>query len=591
MLNVLYDQTDGAATTGTRSQNFEAASSSFDLQAADDFVVPAGHTWTIQQVNVQGLYFNGPGSASSVNVTFYSDSANLPGVAVSGGTYANVPVTDNGGNFTITLPSRCVLSAGTYWVSVRANMNYNTGGQWAWRDRTVLSNSGAVWQNPGGGLASVCAPSWGRKTDCVAGAAPDNIFQLLGTMTPAAILYDQLNNASASASVSQDFETANDAFDAFLADDFVVPAGQTWTINQVVVQGLYFNGAGPAVNFNVFFHTNTGTLPLDPAVATRTANPYVNAAGIFTITLTSNVVLTPGTYWVSVQARMDFPVGGEWGWSDRTVLSNSPAAFKNPGLGFGCALPVWAVKTSCIPTAGGPDQVFQILGTIGGASTPTPSPTASASPSASASPTATATATPCGGTNVIVDGTFEAGTPWPAWTTQTSTNFGTPLCDVASCGTGGGTAPPFAGNNWAWFGGIAAPETATAGQTVTIASGGSASLTFQMRIGTVTTPFTDVLNVRVDGAIQQTFIEPATAEAAYTLRTINLNAFANGAAHAILFEYIGPSAGTANFTVDDVVLTAGGACPSATPSGTPTATATGTPSPSATATPCGTAQL
>ena len=195
LLNVLYDQTDGAATTGTRSQNFEAASSSFDLQAADDFVVPAGQTWTIQQVNVQGLYFNGPGSASSVNVTFYSDSANLPGVAVSGGTYANVPVTDNGGNFTITLPSRCVLSAGTYWVSVRANMDYNTGGQWGWRDRTVLSNSGAVWQNPGGGLASVCAPSWGRKTDCVAGAAPDNIFQLLGTMAPAVVLYDQINNA------------------------------------------------------------------------------------------------------------------------------------------------------------------------------------------------------------------------------------------------------------------------------------------------------------------------------------------------------------------------------------------------------------
>ena len=179
---------------------------------------------------------------------------------------------------------------------------------------------------------------------------------------------------------------------------------------------------------------------------------------------------------------------------------------------------------------------------------------------------------------MIVDGTFEAGTPWTAWTTQTSTNFGTPLCNTALCGTGGGSATPFAGDNWAWFGGIPAAETATVGQTVTIASGGTASLTFQLRIGSVSSPFTDVLNVRVDGAILQTFIEPATAEAAYTLRTINLNAFANGASHAILFEYIGPSAGTANFTVDDVVLTAGGACPSATPSGTPTATATGTPS-------------
>jgi hypothetical protein len=79
------------------------------------------------------------------------------------------------------------------------------------------------------------------------------------------------------------------------------------------------------------------------------------------------------------------------------------------------------------------------------------------------------------------------------------------------------------------------------GQTVTIGAGGSASLTFQMRIGTVTAPFTDVLNVRVDGTIVQTYLEPATAEPGYTLRTINLNAFANGAPHQLLFEYIGPS--------------------------------------------------
>ena len=56
------------------------------------------------------------------------------------------------------------------------------------------------------------------------------------------------------------------------------------------------------------------------------------------------------------------------------------------------------------------------------------------------------------GTERIADGTFEAGSPWPLWTTQTSTNFGTPNCDAA-CGTGGvdlPTAGPFGGANWAW---------------------------------------------------------------------------------------------------------------------------------------------
>src|ERR1700675_64105 len=101
-----------------------------------------------------------------------------------------------------------------------------------------------------------------------------------------------------------------------------------------------------------------------------------------------------------------------------------------------------------------------------------------------------------------------------------------------------------------------------------------------MRVGTVTTPFTDVVNVRVDGAIVQSFLEPAVAETVYTERIINLNAFANGASHALLFEYIGPSSGTGSYVVDDVSLIAGGACPSATPSIPPSATPTPSTSPS-----------
>ena len=164
-----------------------------------------------------------------------------------------------------------------------------------------------------------------------------------------------------------------------------------------------------------------------------------------------------------------------------------------------------------------------------------------------------------------MDGTFEAGTPWTAWTTQTSTNFGTPMCD-AGCGTGGGTAGGFGGSaNWAWFGGTASAETATAGQSVVIASGGVASLTFQLWIGAVNTPFTDVLNVRVDGTIVQSFPEPAVAEPGYTLRTIDVGAFANGASHAILFEYIGPGGAVGNFSVDNVTLTGGGGCVTPTP--------------------------
>ena len=61
---------------------------------------------------------------------------------------------------------------------------------------------------------------------------------------------------------SQDFETVNDPFDTFTADDFVVPAGQTWNITEVDVAGEYSLGGGPAASFHVLsFTTDSATLP------------------------------------------------------------------------------------------------------------------------------------------------------------------------------------------------------------------------------------------------------------------------------------------------------------------------------------------
>jgi hypothetical protein len=154
-----------------------------------------------------------------------------------------------------------------------------------------------------------------------------------------------------------------------------------------------------------------------------------------------------------------------------------------------------------------------------------------------------------------------AQTAGTVWTPQTSTLFGTPVCDV-SCGIAGART----GAIWSWFGGTGTlgADTDTLGQTVTIPAGGNATLHFYMRIAAVTSPFTDVLNVRVDGNIVQSFTEPSTAEGAYTQRTVNLNAFANGASHAILFEYVHPAAGgNANFWVDDVTVDVACTSPSA----------------------------
>ena len=87
------------------------------------------------------------------------------------------------------------------------------------------------------------------------------------------------------------------------------------------------------------------------------SRPSVCAGGqhVLPITLSPAVNLGPGTYWVSVQARMDFSPFGQWGWTDRTVQSNNSAAWQNPGGGFGVC-PTWHSKLVCVPTASGPDR-------------------------------------------------------------------------------------------------------------------------------------------------------------------------------------------------------------------------------------------
>ncbi len=205
---------------------------------------------------------------------------------------------------------------------------------------------------------------------------------------PQVVLYDQYNNAGFNATSSQDFEPAFDPFDDFTADDFVVPGGQSWSVESVDADGTYDGFTGPALSFHVFFYSDSGGLP-GALVATRLAQAYVQVGSTFTVTLSPAVSLTAGTYWVSVQCRMDFGVGGQWYWTDRTVQSNSPAAWQNPGGGFGVCI-TWGQRgASCGIDAGVPDQVYRLNGTIGGG-TPTPTPTPTATPSP--------TATPCGGT-------------------------------------------------------------------------------------------------------------------------------------------------------------------------------------------------
>src|SRR5437764_348940 len=190
---VLYDQYDNAGKDVTVSATFTDFPT-YRADLADDFVVPTGQTWNVQSIDANGAYFFGVGPAIDWNVFFYADNAGFPGAQVYSTTHQ--PVQQNGSTFTVNLPSPAVLSAGTYWVEIQANMTYGTQGEWGWSNRTVTSYNAAAWQNPGGGLG-VC-PSWSRRgaTCGTDPSEPDQMYRLNGTTNRA-----QLGNISTRAFV------------------------------------------------------------------------------------------------------------------------------------------------------------------------------------------------------------------------------------------------------------------------------------------------------------------------------------------------------------------------------------------------------
>ena len=162
--------------------------------------------------------------------------------------------------------------------------------------------------------------------------------------------------------------------------------------------------------------------------------------------------------------------------------------------------------------------------------------------------------------NAVQDGSFEAGSPSPVWE-ESSTNFGTPLCNPG-CGAGGGTGP-LTGDWWAWFGGFPIGYEASAlTQTVTIPAGATA-LTFYLE-QPVCDSAADYLAVLIDG--QEVFradgSSPACGTIGYARQVVDVSVYADGAAHTLAFhsETFATNGTPTNFFVDDVSIAPPAAC-------------------------------
>jgi len=157
-------------------------------------------------------------------------------------------------------------------------------------------------------------------------------------------------------------------------------------------------------------------------------------------------------------------------------------------------------------------------------------------------------------TNIMIDGSFESGTPWADWT-QSSTEYGTPLCD-ASCGSDTYFGPRTGVNFIDMYNpSVGVLEEAAVSRAFAFPEGAEIFFSYYMWIGLVNSPYTDTLRVRVDGAVIQTYTEPSIVDPGYIFYTHDLSAYADGNSHTIEFYFRGAgSGGLSDTSIDDLEL-------------------------------------
>lgn len=190
-LVTLYDQNIGDASYGWFSQTLSSYPQ-YDEYLADDFVVPAGHTWKVKEVDTTGFYYIGGGPASSVNVLFWNDKKGLPDKDSKVAECDNLTPASglDTGSFQLKLPKSCKakFKGGSkdkrYWLTVQPNMaGINTSGYWAWmQNLTVNNNQGAGYYYGGGNSVAdpQCLQQFETISDCWTVGQIDLAFALLG---------------------------------------------------------------------------------------------------------------------------------------------------------------------------------------------------------------------------------------------------------------------------------------------------------------------------------------------------------------------------------------------------------------------------
>lgn len=240
----------------------------------------------------------------------------------------------------------------------------NGGGELIWQlleEETAVTIQGPLFQETAAGAAD--APPQDVWPDTVELAREEAASVHIRPGQD--LLYDQSDNVTTLASVnSQQYEGGLSDFDSQAADDFTVPAEDgSWTVRQVEAFGTYQSNTGPeglAPAVNVYFYDDDNGLPGTAVYSAEGLPPTFDYDGSFVVDLPMPALLTPGTYWFSLQVDMDANAGGQWFWFERTMQTGSEFAWRNPGGAFELGCLSWGSSSTC--NFAQPDLGFRLSG-------------------------------------------------------------------------------------------------------------------------------------------------------------------------------------------------------------------------------------
>lgn len=179
------------------------------------------------------------------------------------------------------------------------------------------------------------------------------------------LLYDQSEGDNFYAIRAENFEPELDAYDAEGADDFKVPARETWKVGEVYVAGIYFEGSRSNDSFNVtFYRSKKGKIGKVVKACSNAPYRYDTQFDFGSEYIACTARLKPGAYFVAIQANTIFSEGGEWGWLTNSTVRRHPSLWRNPGGGYGVGCTDFEVTTTCIAGDEGGDFAFALYGKV-----------------------------------------------------------------------------------------------------------------------------------------------------------------------------------------------------------------------------------